>query len=68
MAEPGMSQIKQIKHSREQAEVNAHLAVGWVLVGMTPGTTEDGTAWPLYTLGWPQDGEPASAGKWWMPT
>lgn len=32
---------------------------------MTPGQTEDGSAWPLYTLGWVQDGEPAKPKLTW---
>lgn len=57
--------VKQIKHARDQREVNAYLEAGWVYLGMTPGQTEDGSAWPLYTLGWAQDGEPAKPKLTW---
>jgi len=52
------SDVKAIRHIREVKEVNAYLDAGWVFKGMTPGTTEDGSAWPLYTLAWEGKGEP----------
>ncbi|MCD5980535.1 hypothetical protein [Pseudomonas quasicaspiana] len=50
--------VKAIRHAHDMREVNAYLAAGWTYKGMTPGTSEDGSAWPLYTLAWEQAGEP----------
>lgn len=44
--------VKEIKHTHDSKMVNALIAVGWELLGMTPGTTEEGHPWPLYTLSW----------------
>jgi len=57
--------VKQIKHARQQEEVNAYLQAGWVYLGMTPGTTEEGSPWPLYTLGWTQDVAPEKVKPTW---
>lgn len=50
--------VKAIRHIRDVKEVNAYLKAGWIWKGMTPGTMEDGGAWPLYTLAWEGAGEP----------
>jgi hypothetical protein len=47
--------VKEIKHTHDSRLVNALIAAGWVLLGMTPGTTEEGHPWPMYTLGWKND-------------
>lgn len=47
--------VKEIKHTHDSKMVNALIAVGWELLGMTPGTTEEGHPWPLYTMGWKHD-------------
>ncbi|EMH6305272.1 hypothetical protein VNPA120661_69070 [Pseudomonas aeruginosa] len=57
--------VKEIKHTRDSRMVNALIAAGWVLIGMTPGTTEEGHPWPLYTMGWKQDGTPAQVKQDW---
>lgn len=57
--------VKEIKHTHDSRMVNALIAAGWVLIGMTPGTTEEGYPWPLYTMGWTQDGAPAQVKQDW---
>lgn len=53
------SDVKAIRHIRDGKEVNAYLDAGWVFKSMRPGTMEDGSAWPLYTLAWEGKSEPA---------
>ncbi|EPL0301581.1 hypothetical protein M1B57_006482 [Pseudomonas aeruginosa] len=57
--------VKEIKHTHDSRMVNALIAAGWVLIAMTPGTTEEGHPWPLYTMGWKQDGTPAQVKQDW---
>ena len=45
-------EVKEVKHVRDMRMVNEMIKVGWVLLTVNPGTTEDGSAWPLYVMGW----------------
>ncbi|AVI87366.1 hypothetical protein BTW15_19200 [Pseudomonas syringae pv. tomato] len=50
--------VRKIQNTHDSRWANALLDVGWSLVGMTPGTTDEGHPWPMFTLGWSKEGEP----------
>lgn len=50
------SNISHVTHLSSQDEINKHLSVGWVILGVAPGQyQEDGMAYILYSLGWPSE-------------
>lgn len=47
-----LEEVKEIQHVRDPRMVNEMIKVGWVLISTNSGTMEDGSAWPLYIMGW----------------
>ncbi len=47
-----LEEVKEIRNTFDSRMANAMFVAGWILISVTPGTTEDGSPWPMYTLGW----------------
>ncbi|WP_426248083.1 hypothetical protein [Pseudomonas sp. TWR3-1-1] len=44
--------VKEVKHVRDLRMVNKMIEAGWVLLIVNPDSLEDGSASPLYIMGW----------------